>query len=405
MKTIYLFTHSYPFKENTENFIESELEVASRLNDIRLTVVPLRGSKMPRILPEGIKLDLSLVHSSFHNRIKALTSMMFSILFWKLPFLKEHAPKTLRDYKNGYKYLYGAYIIKNYILNNIGIFSEVDIIYSYWFTHTPLGAGLAKKVNPNLKYKIITRAHGFDVYEKRIGVYFPYRHLTLSLIDKVFVVSNVGKRVLQEKYAQHKEKIQTAYLGILQTSSYSQIISKQINFVSCSNINRNKRVDLIFQLINKFAGQNSQKVIKWAHYGTGPAISELNKVIASNKSDNLSVNLKGYVKNENVRRDLSQNNFSIFINMSLSEGIPVSIMEAINVGIPIIATDVGGSSEIVCAETGVLVNVDVSYEEFESAVNKILLDTSLPSRARAYFNSHFNATTNFSKFYHEINSL
>ena len=35
------------------------------------------------------------------------------------------------------------------------------------------------------------------------------------------------------------------------------------------------------------------------------------------------------------------NDFDLFVNMSLSEGIPVSIMEAISFGIPIIATNVG----------------------------------------------------------------
>jgi len=36
-----------------------------------------------------------------------------------------------------------------------------------------------------------------------------------------------------------------------------------------------------------------------------------------------------------------------FVNVSESEGIPVSIMEAMSFGIPVIATNVGGSSEIV----------------------------------------------------------
>ena len=41
----------------------------------------------------------------------------------------------------------------------------------------------------------------------------------------------------------------------------------------------------------------------------------------------------------------------LFINTSSSEGVPVSIMEALSVGIPIIATDVGGTKEIVTKTT------------------------------------------------------
>lgn len=53
------------------------------------------------------------------------------------------------------------------------------------------------------------------------------------------------------------------------------------------------------------------------------------------------------------------NDFDLFVNMSLSEGIPVSIMEAISFGIPIIATNVGGNAEIVNDETGVLIPVNI----------------------------------------------
>ena len=37
----------------------------------------------------------------------------------------------------------------------------------------------------------------------------------------------------------------------------------------------------------------------------------------------------------------------LFLTVSANEGIPVSIMEAQSFGIPVIATDVGGISEIV----------------------------------------------------------
>jgi glycosyltransferase involved in cell wall biosynthesis len=37
----------------------------------------------------------------------------------------------------------------------------------------------------------------------------------------------------------------------------------------------------------------------------------------------------------------------IFVNPSYSEGLPTSVMEAASVGLPIIATDVGGTNEII----------------------------------------------------------
>jgi glycosyltransferase involved in cell wall biosynthesis len=46
----------------------------------------------------------------------------------------------------------------------------------------------------------------------------------------------------------------------------------------------------------------------------------------------------------------------IFVNPSYSEGLPTSVMEAASIGLPIIAADVGGTSEIITAdETGILI--------------------------------------------------
>jgi glycosyltransferase involved in cell wall biosynthesis len=50
-----------------------------------------------------------------------------------------------------------------------------------------------------------------------------------------------------------------------------------------------------------------------------------------------------------------KNHVDLFINVSETEGIPVSIMEAMSFGIPCIATNVGGVNEIVNNTNGFLV--------------------------------------------------
>ncbi|MCM3711642.1 glycosyltransferase family 4 protein [Sporosarcina luteola] len=57
----------------------------------------------------------------------------------------------------------------------------------------------------------------------------------------------------------------------------------------------------------------------------------------------------------------------IFILLSEYEGLPLSILEAMRAGLPIIATDVGGVKEAVTAENGILVRVDDS-----SALTEVL---------------------------------
>lgn len=59
--------------------------------------------------------------------------------------------------------------------------------------------------------------------------------------------------------------------------------------------------------------------------------------------------------------------------MSDSEGIPVSIMEAMSFGIPVIARNVGGMSEIVNEENGLLLEND-DAEDAASKISSLLTD-------------------------------
>ena len=75
--------------------------------------------------------------------------------------------------------------------------------------------------------------------------------------------------------------------------------------------------------------------------------------------------------------DFYKNNYiDLFINLSYSEGIPVSIMEAMSYSIPTLATNVGGVSELVNEDNGVLVERDSIAEEITSDILKFIkLDT------------------------------
>lgn len=59
--------------------------------------------------------------------------------------------------------------------------------------------------------------------------------------------------------------------------------------------------------------------------------------------------------------------------MSSSEGVPVSIMEAQSYGIPVIATDVGGTSEIVIDQVnGILLDEDFEADALISAIKSTI---------------------------------
>lgn len=147
---------------------------------------------------------------------------------------------------------------------------------------------------------------------------------------------------------------------------------------------------------------SSAALYQWTHIGGGPLLRELQALI-ENKSKNLNVILTGYISNSDVKQLYMMNDFDLFVNMSLSEGIPVSIMEAISFGIPIIATNVGGNAEIVNDETGVLIPVNIDQAAFNETVSDIMnkMDILKISTILCYQNE-FNADKNYHCFYNQI---
>jgi len=62
----------------------------------------------------------------------------------------------------------------------------------------------------------------------------------------------------------------------------------------------------------------------------------------------------------------------IFVNPSYSEGLPTSVMEAASVGLPIVATDVGGTREIIShGETGILIKPGQPQQMAEAILSLI----------------------------------
>lgn len=65
--------------------------------------------------------------------------------------------------------------------------------------------------------------------------------------------------------------------------------------------------------------------------------------------------------------------FDVFVNVSPSEGLPLSIMEACGCGIPVIATDVGGTHEIVSdGVNGFLLPSDCGPEDVAAAIKRFV---------------------------------
>jgi glycosyltransferase involved in cell wall biosynthesis len=121
------------------------------------------------------------------------------------------------------------------------------------------------------------------------------------------------------------------------------------------------------------------------------------------KKLHLTVELRGRVSNEEVLEFYKQESPDFFMNLSTSEGIPVSIMEAFSVGIPAVATAVGGVPEIVSNHIGALVDPHATAEEIQmiliNLLSKPLSDwNKLSEQAYEVWKNQYNAETNFTSY-------
>ena len=228
-----------------------------------------------------------------------------------------------------------------------------------------------KKLFKNNKVTCITRAHGYDLYEYRNKLnYLPFREYIFENIDCVYCCSKNGEDYLKNKYPQYISKITHSYLGTNDNGIHNYTNESENIIVSCSIMDPIKRIDL---LIDSLAILKETEVIfKWYHIGDGVMYEELkNKAEALLGLDNFT--FLGYLSNDKVLDFYRNSNIKLFINTSSTEGLPVSIMEAISFGIPAVATNVGGTSEIVVdGQTGILIPSNPTSKEIAEAIHKII---------------------------------
>jgi len=119
--------------------------------------------------------------------------------------------------------------------------------------------------------------------------------------------------------------------------------------------------------------------------------------------DSFSFQLKGRVSNTNLIEFYKTTSVDVFIHLSSSEGgVPVSIQEAASFGIPIIATNAGGTSEIVNEKTGLLLENNIEIDEVVMLVKSFISErsgeTGFRNAVRTFWLENFNAIDNYNSF-------
>ena len=184
-------------------------------------------------------------------------------------------------------------------------------------------------------------------------------------VDKVVSISEIGAKNFVQEFPQIKDKVVAIVNGIEDISDEQKQWVKEMKakdykhkyrLVSSGSINGRKGQWIIVHAMAKLT-PDQLKDISLTLVGDGPERQELETFV---KEHNLSDNVyfTGAVNNDKVFDYLISSN--IYVLMSSSEGLPISIIEALRCGLPVIATNVAGIPETVIDHiNGLLVNRDV----------------------------------------------
>lgn len=399
-----IFTNSYPHTSAAEQtFLSGEVKILRKYFE-RIVVCPQSGSGDLLSLPDGVEADVSFKERfTISNRIIAGLSALFSkdlyVDIWRrLPeSLSAAYLKKLSSLVSGARL--SQWWFEGW-LKREGVPASDVVCYTYWFTEVATGLAWVKRKQPELR--LISRAHGYDLYEELYKPW-PLRSLTISMLDGLYADSDIGTNYLIKKYSQFKDKYETVLLGVPESGGLSAPSTDGVlRIVSCSMINSIKRIDLLFDGIVAAARRRKDQKIEWTHFGGEVERQEFIERVAKEFPKNVKGSFPGYQTQRHLIQSYIENPVDVFVNVSSTEGTPVSIMEAISCGIPVIATAVGGNVEIVQEKNGFLLSENPTPDEIADALLQVCDNRELWLKkrqgSREIWRERYNETTNFEAF-------
>lgn len=392
-----LITYEFPFG-GAETFIESELPILCRCFRT-VYILPSRVLWAPRAV------DLNVVRLLPANALvlggdtlrRPMGHSLGSLL--SLLAVASSGDSAAGSWRNRQKCLFRNCIKASIVAHVLSRFARshgaIPFVYSYW---NDAGVDAAALLRRRLMVPgFIARCHGIDLYLERQAVKMrPLEHYTSSMIDSYVPISQHGLEYLAARGVP-REKLFLSRLGVAAALGSSRpSVDGVFRLVTCSGLIPLKRVELLATAL-----EGLDLPFEWTHFGDGPCRAAVTAITEKFSSHGRAV-LAGSRPNAQVLAHYRNYPVDLFINISETEGVPVSIMEAFAHGVPCMATRVGGTGEIVDDTCGELLMPDVLPETLRERLRAAATDPGLWLARRAGALSRWsricNAEDNFTGF-------
>lgn len=411
MRKLYLLLDEW---NSDKNFVFSELELIKQRLDVTVICDEVEDKKAT-IFPEGVKFLFYSKRMSF-SVVISLIKAFLDIETWKeLSRLRvergkiSKASEIVRFYINAE--LFYGFMKKNGLVEH----DSDAIYYSYWYFWKCFAITKHRDDMPGIR--AITRTHEYELFTVSIpSRYQPFKYAMDRNLDRIVFISKHGRDYYLDKYVRQAggleipdDDIDKKYLLYhLGTKDYGKLNPYKrgnvFNLVSCSSVIPRKRVGLILEALSHI----NKARIHWTHFGDGELMDELkdNARRLLGCKDNISYELMGHTNHEDIMNYYMENSVDAFAMVAVSEGNPVSVMEAMSFGIPIVSYDICNMRNVVMGN-GILVPEECSAEQFANEIEQFaeLSDSAVSSyrvKSREIWEEDYRESKNNQKFLSEV---
>ncbi len=258
-----------------------------------------------------------------------------------------------------------------------------DVLHSHLPFSAAMGRLVALSIPPRLRPVLVYTEH--SLWDRAAIATRILNGATACLDDATIVVSAASRDALPSRL---RDEAQVIIHGIDQEPCRELLACRERTRVSVreelgiaegellvltvANLRKEKGYDVLIDAARGVVAEDSR--VRFVSAGWGPLESEL---VAARDAAGLGDRLEFLGRRTDVMRLMAGSD--VFVLASRQEGVPVSIMEAMSLGLPVVATSVGGVVELVTSEVNGLLVSPGRPDLLAQALSRLTKDAALRS--------------------------
>lgn len=262
------------------------------------------------------------------------------------------------------------FLLKKLISNN-----QYDLIQC----HEPVGGAMGRLAGKACGKKVMYFAHGFHFFKgapKINWLYFIFEYLLSFLTDDLITINKEDYKSAHKLHARrnhliHGIGINTSHFRKEHNSDYLNSIlnltSKTFKLLSVGELIPRKNHKVIIRALSILPSD-----VHYIIVGDGECMDCL-------KRESIELNVSNRVHFLGFRKDISSicNSVDLFVFPSYQEGLSVALMEAMSIGLPIVASDIRGNNDLIESGKGGYLIDPNNHKDFAYVIEKLSVNPNL----------------------------